>query len=456
MSAAEDIDNLCRRGQTVASAYRVGDLLGVGGMGVVYSAIQRSLDRVVALKLPRPELVCDRAVRERLQCEAIAGARLAHRNIVRVLDYGSDRGVPFVVMEHAPGPRLAQMLAEVGPFPLATALSITRQIVSGLEQAHSVGIIHADVKSDNVLVETLRDGTIVPRLIDFGIARFIGHDVPFDQDEPMVIGTPEYLPPEVIVGAPAAFTTDVYAIGVMLYELVTGTTPFTGCDSAEVMSRRLHENVIPISARCPDLEVPAEFDALVLRALARQPSDRFANAGELGHAIDDLSGSTTDVQRQHEHPRAVTTPNFSTESQTAPMPTPVPGIARVASSNDHEPVSALRAAAANGSADAIVICQLERARELVDEHKLATAISELEAGIVAVLRLDDARPVWRLYLTLAALYDGVGDRVRARAAVATAREYAIRAGSDDGADRADRLASRLTRRPALRSARSRV
>ena len=178
-----------RCGEVIGGNYVLGDMLGIGGMGVVHVAVQRSLDRTVAVKLPRPELAHDGHVRRRFRNEALAGSRINHRNIVRVLDFGDQHGMPYLVMEHVAGPRLGQLLEEVGSLPYMAALVLVRQIVAGLEDAHADGIVHADLKCDNVLVETLRDGTAVPRVIDFGFARFI--DERPERPERLVSGTHE-------------------------------------------------------------------------------------------------------------------------------------------------------------------------------------------------------------------------------------------------------------------------
>ncbi len=420
-----------RRGELIASSYLIGDILGVGGMGVVYSAVQRSLDRLVAVKVPRPELIDDLEVRGRLRSEAFAGAAVNHPNVVHVLDFGTDGGVPFVVMEYVAGPRLSQLLFEYGPMPVSTAVSLARQVLAGLEDAHANGIVHADVKCDNVLVETQREGSMLPRLIDFGIARFIDVPVP-EPGEPMVTGTAEYLPPEVILGAPPTFAADVYAVGVMLYELVTGATPFSGGTSTQVMTRRLEDDAIPMTLRCPERDIPRAFDSIVMRALAREPGDRFVDACALGTALDDITHALPPVPSSRS--RSETTPIFSTEAPTAAM------------SARTTPLKPRARPCPTGAENAIVVACLDRARELVDRHMLAAAITELETGIVRLTLLPESTQVWRLQLTLAALYDGIGERARARGLVGEAREGAARSRSETGCERADRLATRLGRR----------
>jgi eukaryotic-like serine/threonine-protein kinase len=293
------------RGEVIGANYVLQHVLGQGGMGVVYAALQRSLDRVVAVKLLRPELLADNHARARLRTEAVAASRIVHRNSVRVLEYGEHGGEPYLVMEHIGGAPLSKVLEEHGGLPLGLAFTIVRQICSALEDAHAAGVIHADVKSANVLVETSRDGTIFPRLIDWGIARFMGDTSAFRSDS--ITGTPDYLPPEVMMGDPPTFAADTYAIGVMLYELVAGVTPFIATSRGAPAAIPL-----PLSAQCPQLVIPEELDRLVLRALSFDPAERFADASVLARALDQLSV----VESQSEsRSQAV----FSTEGTTARM-----------------------------------------------------------------------------------------------------------------------------------------
>jgi serine/threonine protein kinase len=434
-----------RRGEQIGGSYVLSELLGTGGMGVVYAATQRSLARVVAVKLPRPELAGDPNMLARFRSEALAGSRVNHRNVVRVLDFGDDAGAPFLVMEYVAGPRLGQLVIDNGPMPAAMAVDIVRQIVSGLEDAHAHGIVHADVKSDNILVETLRDRTVMPRLIDFGIARFLNEPaVPIG--EPVVSGTPEFLAPEVIRGGAPTFASDVYACGVILYELITGATPFATGSSIEIMSSKLEGAAVPMSWRCPDLEIPAELDELVARSLARDPAVRFADAAALGLALDGVARDRAKLSAART--RRQTVPSvFSTEATTATINVDaIPSVQPVAAASA---IAVCRRAVldriATGDVDAIAIAYLHLARALVDEHQLAKAIAELEEG-VELLSVRSRGPVWRLLLTLSALHDGNGDRPRARVIANAARDHARRAGSPIGSERAERLCARLGRR----------
>jgi serine/threonine protein kinase len=444
---APDLEpSLNRRGESIGPNYVLGDLLGAGGMGVVYAATQRSLDRTVAIKLPRPELVGDAQTLGRFRNEAFAGSRVNHRNVVRVLDFGDNAGAPFLVMEHVVGPRLGQLVIDNGPMPNAMAVDIVRQIVAGLEDAHGRGIIHADVKSDNILVETLRAGTVVPRLIDFGIARFLNEPT-LQVDHDVISGTPEYLAPEVIRGDAPTFASDVYGAGVILYELVTGATPFAGGGSARIMTSKLEGAAVPMSWRCPDLEIPADLDELVIRTLARDPAARFADAVALGQALDLVKRTRANLGAARARRQTSVRDAFSTEATTATISVDSAPSAPVVPAAT--PLSLRRLAVlehtTRGDVDAIAIAYLDLARALVDEHQLGAAITELEYGVKLLSIPGKNAPAWRLLLTLSALHDGTGDRARARLIANKAREHAMRAGSAIGTERAERLCARLAR-----------
>ena len=431
-----------RRGQVLGAKYVLDDVLGIGGMGIVHVAVQRPLDRTVAVKVPRPELAHDEVVHRLLRNEARAGSRISHRNIVSVLDFGSDGGIPYLVMEHIAGPRLGQLLREHGALPLPAAVEIVRQIVSGLEDAHANGVVHADVKCDNVLVQTLRDGSIVPRLIDFGIARFLDerasvplHHVAF------VTGTPEYVAPEVARGEQPGPTADVYAIGVMLYELITGAAPFGGETADTIMLRKVESDAAGLAECCPELAVPAELDALVSRMLARDPDERPGDARELGRCLD--AAYRPDVTWTPP-PGCATASIFSTQALTASMSLDAKTV-RVRP--PRAPISQQRLAVLEaineGDVDRIAAAYLSLARTLLDHHELHAAQAELEEGVALLTTPGPGGPVWRLLLALAALYAHHGERVKARLAARAARDQATESGSEEGREQSDRLCSRL-------------
>jgi len=425
-----------RCGEVIAQNYVLDEILGLGGMGVVHAAHQRSLDRTVAVKLPRPELADDHQVQVMFKREARASSRICHRNTVCMHDFGRHRGLPYLVMEHIAGPRLGQVIAEAGSFTVSAAIDLVRQIVSALEDAHASGVVHADVKCDNVIVQTLRDGTTVPRLIDFGIARFLDELASPAHCERFVTGTPEYVAPEVVRGALPTPASDVYAIGIMLYELITTETPFGDVSATEIMQRKLDDEAVPVNVTWPELDVPPDLDALISRMLMRDPTHRPPDARAVARALDAMSHRGAATPAASPMPTA-----FSTETSTARM-TPAnliraerPDVGR----RRMQVIDAIK----TGSQDRIAVAYLELARSLMEERDFDAAQGELEEGVEMLMTPEGRGPVWRLLLALAALYERQGERARARVAARNARDQAARAGSTVGKERGDQLCRRL-------------
>jgi len=445
--------------------YLLGPVLGTGGMGVVYSATQLSLGRRVAIKVPHAELATDPFVIRRFRTEALAGGRLTHRNIARVIDYGDRDGAQFLVMEYVGGAPLDQLVIEQGPMEARIAADLAGQVLAALDEAHTAGIIHADIKSANVLVEPLPDGTLLAHVIDFGLARFCNE--PSVHEDLLVSGTPDYLAPELIRGGPPTVASDIYAAGVVLYELLTGMTPFCGGSVAEILGRQVDDPVVPPSLRSPDQGIPDAIDGVVMRALAKDPSARFETAARFAEA---LRAATPAVRTPALRVARGTRPCvFSTEATTRNWQieqVPVQRVAARPARSEPPRVEDLRIAVGkaitSGDSDSIITSYLELVRALVDGRQLATAATELEQGLEW---LRDDTPIsaapparWRLQLCLAALYSGLGDPVRARGAAKHGQDDAVRAASALGQDRAHELLARLARHgtSASRPARPRV
>jgi serine/threonine-protein kinase len=300
-------------GTLLNERYRLDSELGQGGMGTIYSAHDTLLDRDVAVKvLSDPTLSAES--RARLLREAQAAAQLNHPNIVSIYDAGqadpsagSGQGVPFIVMELVKG----ESLHERRPEALDDILAIARQVCAALEHAHTHGIIHRDLKPENVLIGP--DGSA--KLTDFGLARTIASRLTI---EGTIVGTVFYLAPEQALGQEIDNRTDLYALGVLLYELTAGQLPFTGDDLLTVISQHLHAPVVPPSTH--NETIPPALDALIVRLLSKQPQDRPASAAQVQRALDDLSQPETPAQRLDERPNnlpAQTTPLIGREAQLA-------------------------------------------------------------------------------------------------------------------------------------------
>jgi eukaryotic-like serine/threonine-protein kinase len=257
--------------------YRVERTLGHGGMATVVLARDEELDRPVAIKLLAEQLALDASLRERFLREARLAAALAHPNVVQVFDAGEDGSRPYIVMECVDGETLADLLARRSRLPWREAVALALQACAGLQHAHDAGLVHRDVKPQNLLLRS--DGTL--KLVDFGIAR--AAEATRLTQAGTILGTAAYLSPEQAAGEEVTAAADVYSLGAVLYELLTGRTPYTFETLAELAYRQSHESIAPIGELAPD--VPTAVEDLVMRCLARNPAYRPASAAEVARAL---------------------------------------------------------------------------------------------------------------------------------------------------------------------------
>lgn len=268
----------------IGGRYDVVEPLGEGGMGTVFRVRHVSLDRAFALKLLRRDLARDAELADRFVQEAKATARIRHPAIVSISDFGVlDDGVPWFVMEHLAGKTLAALLREVGPLPVARAVTLGKRIADGLVASHEAGVIHRDLKPENVFV--LDDDEV--RIVDFGAAKVIGAS-PLTRPG-IVFGTPYYMAPEQASGLALDGRADVYSLGVLLYELVTGRVPFEADTYMGVLTKHLYES--PPRPIAPDGASLGPLGAVILRALEKVPGDRHASMAELRIALDTIATS---------------------------------------------------------------------------------------------------------------------------------------------------------------------
>ncbi|HKG46756.1 MAG TPA: serine/threonine-protein kinase [Pyrinomonadaceae bacterium] len=269
-------------GRTLDEKYLIEEHLGAGGMGAVYRARHLSMDRPVAIKFLHQRFVEDEAARGRFHTEARAAVKLRHPNAVSVTDFGqTSEGVVYIVMELLEGRTLREILGREAPLETARAISIELQASEAVAAAHEAGIIHRDLKPSNILVTQSADQPAVVKVLDFGIATFAADD----DDEPTtlaqthsIIGTPRYMSPEQHNGNELTAAADVYSLGVILYEMLTGMVPFSGSTPAEIAEK--HANIPPHSPREIVAAIPQDVERVVLHALEKQPGERPANAGE--------------------------------------------------------------------------------------------------------------------------------------------------------------------------------
>jgi len=268
---------------TLSGRYETGEKLGTGGMSNVYKATDLILERTVAVKVLAEHLSDDERFVARFRREALAVAKLIHPNIVQVYDTGVDRGRHYIVMEYVDGRSGAQILQKQGPVEPGVAAEVGVQACAGLDYAHRRGIIHRDVKPGNLMIVggPLGGGEMIVKLTDFGIARAIEQTRITQVGS--VVGTAAYLAPEQVRGEEATPATDVYALGVVLYQFLTGRLPYEGSSLAELAVRQQNERPLPPSTY--NNEVPETLGGAVLRALEGDPSRRYASADELAAGL---------------------------------------------------------------------------------------------------------------------------------------------------------------------------
>ena len=260
----------------LAGRYRLGELLGRGGMAEVRAARDERLDRDVAVKILRPELAADPLVRQRFESEARTSARLSHPNVVNVFDAGSDDESVYMVMERLPGETLDDEVA-VGPMAADRVVSVGAQVLDALAAAHAAGVVHRDIKPGNVL--TCPGGMV--KVADFGIATVLG--AASVTATGLIVGTPTYLAPERADGQPASHRSDIYSVGAVLYTCLTGRRPFEADSAVALMVVIQNRDPTPIRELRP--EVPAGLAAVVARAMAKDPAQRFGSAAEMRAAL---------------------------------------------------------------------------------------------------------------------------------------------------------------------------
>lgn len=267
-------------GTTLDGRYVVDRPIARGGMATVYRCVDARLGREVAAKVMHEQFVHDDVFRDRFRREARAMAQLSHPNLVNVYDFSASGGEVFLIMELITGGTLRELLAERGPMPPHAAAAVMRGMLTGLSVAHAKGMVHRDIKPDNVLI----DASSRVKLSDFGLVRAAA-ETPQSTDQ--IVGTVAYLSPEQVDGSPITAASDVYSAGIVLFELLTGRTPFSGDTPLAHAYARLRADVPAPSSLIAG--VPKLFDELVATATARNPRDRFHDASDFLAALDDVA-----------------------------------------------------------------------------------------------------------------------------------------------------------------------
>ncbi|HEX9103138.1 MAG TPA: serine/threonine-protein kinase, partial [Polyangia bacterium] len=285
-------------GRVLGGRYRLLERLGQGGMGTVYRATHTLMDKPVAVKILRAELATDAEAVARFHREARSASRLDHDHCIRVTDFGqSDDGLLFLVMELLDGHSLSHVTRR-GPVPAARAAAIGVAVAEALQHAHDAGIIHRDLKPDNVFLARRAKGREIVKVLDFGLAKLASDSAigPSITRDGTVFGTPEYMAPEQAEGEKLDGRTDVYALGVILYQLVCGEVPFKSSNFVALLTKQVSEPPTAPRDRRPDLEIPPGLELVILKCLAKRRDERYGTAGEIADALEPFAASDTSQQ----------------------------------------------------------------------------------------------------------------------------------------------------------------
>jgi serine/threonine-protein kinase len=277
-------------GREIANQFRIVEKIGTGGMGAVYKAEQPEMRRFVAIKILHPRYLSRPDLVSRFRREARAMSHLSHPNTVKVFLYGQlEDGSCYFVMEYLEGRNLAQTVRAEGPMDPERAIPIMVQVCGALEEAHAKGIIHRDLKPENIFLTNVGGIPDFPKVLDFGLAKVTDREMRPGSliltQEGMVFGTPEFMSPEQARGEKLDGRSDIYALGLILYELLTGKLPYDASQPMEYLQRHLKEPPIPLHLRAPHRRFPPGLWEVIQKALAKHPAQRFQTAGEFAQAL---------------------------------------------------------------------------------------------------------------------------------------------------------------------------
>ena len=275
-------------GSTFAGRYQIIEELGRGGMGRVYKANDTEIKEKVALKLIKSEISTDKTTVERFRNELKYARKIRHKNVCQMFDLNKEEGTYYITMEYVAGQDLKRLIRQTGKLAISTAISITQQVCQGLAEAHKLGVVHRDLKSNNIMIDD--DGNA--RIMDFGIARSVkGKGI---TDSGVMIGTPEYMSPEQVEGKEVDQRSDIYSLGVILYEMVTGRLPFEGNTVLSLAMK--HKSEKPQDPGVLNPQLPTELRGLILKCLRKNKEERFQNAGQVGAELEKVEQAipTTD------------------------------------------------------------------------------------------------------------------------------------------------------------------
>ena len=277
------------RGSTLANRYEIIEELGKGGMGKVYRVEDTKLKQEVALKLIKPEVAKDKKTIERFRNELKLAREIAHRNVCRMYDLNEEKGIHYITMEYVRGEDLRSLIRRIGQLPIGKSISIANQICEGLSEAHRLGVVHRDLKSNNIMID--KEGNV--RIMDFGIARSL--EAKGITGPGVMIGTPEYMSPEQVEGKEVDQRSDIYSLGVILYEMVTGKVPFEG-DTPFTIGMK-HKGEMPKNPKELNTQISDDLNRLILRCLEKEREKRYQSADEVRSELTNIEEGIPTTER---------------------------------------------------------------------------------------------------------------------------------------------------------------
>jgi eukaryotic-like serine/threonine-protein kinase len=327
-------------GKTIDGRYVVEAVLGEGGMGVVYRGRHKVIDKKVAIKVLRGDMARNKEITERFLQEAKAASSIGNPHIIDISDFGTlPDGSTYFVMEFLAGKSLTDVMAEVRPMPLPRLLEIAKQIATGLSAAHEAGIVHRDLKPDNVIVlQRSVAGSTAPgrdfcKILDFGIAK-VGGEASRLTQAGSIFGTPHYMSPEQAAGTEVDRRTDIYALGIILYEMASGKVPFDADNFMGILTQHMYKAVVPIQALVPAPDISPGLDALIQKCLSKKPDGRYASMDRLIADIEKVeAGLPPDalaemMARSGSFPIIGAGDYYRSSAMPAPVPASPPGLPR--------------------------------------------------------------------------------------------------------------------------------
>jgi eukaryotic-like serine/threonine-protein kinase len=361
-----------KEGTLLNNRYQLLETLGSGGMADVFRARDLMLDRYVAIKILRKDYSSNADFQERFRQEARSAANLSHPNIVTVHDFGFIEDQLFIVMEHIPGRDMKSLIRQRGRFTVSESILLMVQACAGIGYAHRAGLVHCDVKPHNILVTP----DLRVKVTDFGIARALATIIPGEKSD-VVWGSPQYFSPEQAQGEAPSPASDVYSLGVVLYEMLSGTPPFTASTADEMARLHISARPLPISEYVPD--VPSALEEIVMKVLSKEPAARYRTADQLGRVLKRFGTQPDEVE---EPPVPALTPAIASRLPTREIPSRPRTV--TSSQNISQPISAPRPAPE----------PINQAQGGLDPDATDIDWASVGLGLLALLAVGGLFPFW--------------------------------------------------------------